>query len=128
MILGFRIETNPVAAAAACLLILGFALAMCWVSALIGLVVKTPQGVQMFGFIGIFPIVFTSNTLVPTAKMPGWLQAWVSINPMTFLANAGRGLMVGGPVADPALKALAWAVGIVAVFAPLAVRAYRRHS
>lgn len=128
MILGFRIETNPVAAAAACLLILGFALAMCWVSALIGLVVKTPQGVQMFGFIGIFPIVFTSNTLVPTAKMPGWLQAWVQVNPMTFLANAGRGLMVGGPVARSALLAMAWAVGIVVVFAPLAVRAYRRHS
>ncbi len=128
MILGFRIETNPVAAAAACLLILGFALAMCWVSAWIGMVVKTPQAVQMFGFIGIFPIVFTSNTLVPTAKIPGWLQTWVRINPLTYLSDAGRGLMVGGPVAGPTLKALAWAVGILVVFAPLAVRAYRRHS
>src|SRR6516162_3351164 len=50
MILGFRVKTNPIAAIAGCLLVLAFALAMCWISALIGMLVKTPQGVQAFGF------------------------------------------------------------------------------
>jgi oleandomycin transport system permease protein len=128
IILGFRIETSPLAAAAACLLVLAFALAMCWISALIGLLVKTPQGVQTFGFIGIFPIVFASNLLVPSRTMPGWLQSFVNVNPMSDLANATRGLMVGGPAADAALKSLLWALGIIVVFAPLAVAVYRRRT
>src|SRR5881392_1837151 len=65
MILGFRIGTGALPALAGCLLLLMFALAMCWVSALIGMLVKTPQGVQMFGFLVMFPLVFGSNLLVP---------------------------------------------------------------
>ena len=99
MILGFRIGTNPIAAAVGCLLVLGFAVAMCWVSALIGMIVKTPQGVQAFGLIVMFPLVFGSNILVVSRTMPGWLQAWVNVNPMTLLTSATRGLMTGGPVA-----------------------------
>jgi ABC transporter DrrB family efflux protein len=126
MILGFRVTTNPVAAIASCLLVLAFAMAMCWISALIGLLVKSPQGVQTFGFTAIFPIVFASGILVPIQTMPGWLQAFARANPMTLLASACRGLMTGGPVAVPAGESLLWAVGVLVVFAPLAVRAYRR--
>ena len=128
MILGFRVTTNPVSAIAGCLLLLVFALAMCWVSALLGLLVKTPQGVQVFGSIAIFPLVFGSSLLVPLATMPGWLQAFVKVNPITDLSEAERGLFTGGPVASPAIKSLLWALGIFIVFAPLAVRAYRRRT
>ena len=128
MILGFRIGTGPLPAAAGCLLLLTFALAMCWVSALIGMLVKTPQGVQMFGFLAMFPLVFGSNLLVPAHTMPGWLQAFVRVNPVTALTSAERGLLVGGPVATPAVHSLLWALGIFVVFAPLAVRAYRRRT
>jgi oleandomycin transport system permease protein len=129
MILGFRITTNPVAAIAACLLVLAFAMAMCWISALIGLAVKSPQGVQVFGFTAIFPIVFASGLLVPIQTMPGWLQAFARANPMTLLAAACRGLMVGGsPVAVNAAESMLWAVGILVIFAPLAVRVYRRKT
>ena len=128
MILGFRVLTNPVSAIAGCLLLLAFALAMCWVSALLGLLVKTPQGVQVFGSIAIFPLVFGSSLLVPTATMPGWLQAFVKVNPITDLSAAERGLFTGGPVATPAVRSLLWALGIFVVFAPLAVRAYRRRT
>ena len=65
IVLGFRITTNPLAAVAGCLLVLVFAMAMCWLSALIGMLVKTPQGVQAFGFTAMFPIVFASGLLVP---------------------------------------------------------------
>ena len=128
MILGFRITTSPLSAVAGCLLVLAFALAMCWVSALIGLLVKTPQGVQWFGSLIYFPLTFGSNVLVPTQTMPGWLQAFVKVNPMTDLTEAVRGLLVGGPVATPVIRSLLWAVGIFAVFAPLAVRVYRRKT
>ena len=128
MILGFRVTTNPASAIAGCLLLLVFALAMCWVSALLGLLVKTPQGVQVFGSIAIFPLVFGSSLLVPLATMPGWLQAFVKVNPITDLSEAERGLFTGGPVATAAIKSLLWALGIFIVFAPLAVRAYRRRT
>jgi ABC transporter DrrB family efflux protein len=128
IVLGFRIGTSPVSAVAGCLLLLTFALAMCWVSALIGMLVKTPQGVQMYGFLAMFPLVFGSNLLVPAQTMPGWLQAFVKVNPMTDLTTAERGLLTGGPVATPALHSLLWALGIFVVFAPLAVRAYRRRT
>jgi oleandomycin transport system permease protein len=128
MILGFRVHTNAIAAIAACLLVLAFALAMCWISALIGMLVKTPQGVQAFGFTAMFPIVFASGLLVPIQTMPGWLQAFARANPMTLLAAACRGLMTGGPVGGYAWESMAWALGIVIVFAPLAVRAYRHRT
>jgi oleandomycin transport system permease protein len=128
MILGFRIGTTPLAAAAGCLLLLLFALAMCWFSALIGLLTKTPQGVQLFGFLAMFPLVFGSNLLVPTATMPGWLQAFVKVNPITALTEAERGLLTGGPVAGPAIRSLLWALGIFIAFAPLAVHVYRRKT
>ena len=83
---------------------------------------------QTLGFLVTFPLVFGSNLFVSPAEMPGWLQAFVRVNPMTDLTSAARGLMVGGPVAGPALKSLAWAVGIVVVFAPLAVAVYRRQT
>src|SRR5215468_5909796 len=128
MILGFRIGTGPLPAVAGVLLLLTFALAMCWVSALIGMLVKTPQGVQMYGFLAMFPLVFGSNLLVPAHTMPGWLQAFVHANPLTDLTNAERGLLVGGPVATSAVRSLLWALAIFVVFAPLAVRAYRRRT
>jgi len=128
MILGFRVTASPLSAFAGCLLVLAFALAMCWVSALIGMMVKTPQGVQWFGSLIYFPLTFGSNVLVPTNSMPGWLQAFVKVNPMTYLTEAERGLLTGGPVAGLAVRSLLWALGIFIVFAPLAVRVYRRRT
>jgi ABC transporter DrrB family efflux protein len=128
MLLGFRIETSPLAATAACLLVLVFALAMCWFSALLGLVSKTARSVQWMGSLIYFPLTFGSNVLVKTETLPGWLQAFVKGNPMTFLTDAERGLLVGGPVATPVIRSLLWALGLFVVFAPLAVRVYRRRT
>lgn len=128
MVLGFRVMTNPLAAAAACLLVLVFAMVMCWVFVLVGMLLKTPQAVQQIGSVGLFPLVFGSNILAQTATMPGWLQAFVKVNPMTSLTTATRGLTIGGPVATAAIRSLLWALGIIVVFAPLAVRAYRRRT
>jgi oleandomycin transport system permease protein len=76
----------------------------------------------------MFPLVFGSSLLVPASTMPGWLQAFVKVNPVTYLTEAERGLLTGGPVATPAVRSLLWALGIFVIFAPLAVRAYRRRT
>ena len=127
-VLGFRIEASPLSAAMGCLLLLVFALAMCWFSALIGVLMKSPQAVQGFGYLLMFPIVFGSDLLVPTSTMPGWLQAFVKVNPVTYLSDAERALLTGGPAAALVERSLLWAVGIFLVFAPLAVAMYRRRT
>ena len=128
MLLGFRVETSPLSAAAGCLLVLVFALAMCWVSALLGLIAGSPRGVQWIGSLIYFPLTFGSSVLVPVDKLPGWLQAFVKGNPLTFLTEATRGLLVGGPVAVPVIRTLLWSAALFAVFAPLAVQVYRRRT
>ena len=106
---------------------IGFAFALGWIWVLLGLYVPTPQSVQGFGFIIMFPLTFGSNVFVATKTLPGWLQAWVKVNPVTALTSAERGLLLGnGPIATPVWHSLAWAAAIIIVFAPLAVRRYRR--
>ena len=125
-VLGFRTSTSVLDVLAAVALILVFALAFSWVSVLVGVLAADPEKVQLFGFTTLFPITFVSNVLAPTETMPGWLQAFVAVNPVTLLADACRGLMVGGPVAEPVIGSLLWAAVIVAVFAPLSLWALRR--
>ncbi len=124
--IGFRVHTGPMGVLAAFALLVVFAMAMSWISVLVGMLVSEPEKVMVFGFVLVFPLTFISNAFVPAASMPGWLQAWVGVNPVTSLADAIRGLLVAGPVAGPVTKSLLWAVGIAVVFAPLAVRAFRR--
>ncbi|GAA4575817.1 ABC transporter permease [Micromonospora coerulea] len=125
-ILGFRLGNGVVGLLGAFALLLAFSLAASWISVLVGVLVSEPEKVQIFGFMVIFPLTFTSNVFVPTDRMPGWLQNWVEVNPVTILADALRGLLVGGPVAGPVFQSLIWAAVLAAVFAPLAVRALRR--
>ncbi len=125
--LGFRFHTGVLPVLAAFALAYVFYLAICWISVLIGLVAPGPETVQGISFIFMMPLVFGSSILIPaTTTLPGWLQAWVKVNPVTSLADAVRGLTVGGPVATHVLYALAWAAGIVIVAFPVAMRMYRR--
>ena len=70
--------------------------------------------------------MFASSAFVPTASMPGWLQAFANHQPVTQTANAIRALSQGGPLAGPLLRSLLWIAAIIAVFAPLAVDRYRK--
>jgi oleandomycin transport system permease protein len=126
VLLGFRIGTGPLGVLGAFALLLAFSLAAAWISVLVGVLVSDPEKVQIFGFMVIFPLTFTSNIFVPTASMPGWLQAWVKVNPVSTLADALRGLLVSGPESGPIVASLLWGLGIAVVFAPLAVRAVMR--
>jgi oleandomycin transport system permease protein len=89
---------------------------------------RTPGAVQGIMFLLVLPLSFGSNTFVPVGTMPGWLQAFVKVNPITHLVDAVRGLMLGGPVASHVLWTFAWMAGLLVVFVPLAMRGYRRRT
>jgi oleandomycin transport system permease protein len=125
-ILGFRIGTGPLDVVACFGLLLLFAFAASWMSVLVAMLVSAPEKVQIFGFVLLFPLTFASNAFAPTATMPGWLQAWVKVNPVSILADAVRGLLSGGPVGTPVGRSLIWAAILLVVFAPLSVWAFRR--
>jgi oleandomycin transport system permease protein len=127
-IMGFRVQTGPLAVLAAAGLVLLCTLAFAWILVWVGMLVASPEKVQIFGFVILFPLTFTSGAFVRTGTMPGGLQAFSKANPVTLLADATRGLLIGGPVAVPAVESLLYAAGFIAVFAPLAVRAFRRRA
>lgn len=125
-IMGFRIHTNPLSAVAAAAVMVLAGLCFCWMAVFVGMLVSSPGAVQGIMIALVMPITFGSNVFVPTATMPGWLRAWAEISPISLLADAMRGLLTGGPVAGPLLGGFAWMAGVVVVFFPLAMRAYRR--
>jgi ABC-2 type transport system permease protein/oleandomycin transport system permease protein len=128
LLLGFRFGTGFWSVVAACALAVAFAMALSWVWVLLGLAMTDAQSVQGLGALLIFPLSFASNMFVPAATMPGWLQAFVDVNPVTHFMDAMRGLMLGGPVARPVSYTLLWMAVFVVVFAPLALAAYRRRA
>src|SRR3954468_9087339 len=127
-LLGFRTSAGVVAVLAALGLVTVFAFALCWVFTALAMVAREPRSVQGLGALIMLPLTFGSNVFVPTATLPGWLQGFVSVNPVSKVADAVRGLLTGGPVAGPALATLVAVVALVGVFGPLAVALYRRRT
>ncbi len=125
-LVGFRFHNGlvPALAAIGVALLLGYSLS--WVFALIGQAVSDPETAQLAGFLPIFPLVFASSVFTPIASMPGWLQAFAKVQPITRSANTVRALTQGGPVAHDLLWTLGWCAVILVVFVPLAVHRYRR--
>jgi oleandomycin transport system permease protein len=127
-IMGFRIATNPMMLLAALGVAICFALSFAWVSVWVGMKVRSAGAVQGIMFLLVMPLSFGSNTFVRAATMPGWLQAFVSVNPISHLVGAVRGLMLGGPVAAQVGWTFVWIAGMLAVFFPLALRGYIRRT
>ncbi|BCL32503.1 ABC transporter permease [Streptomyces aurantiacus] len=126
MLLSFRIETSWNRLIPMFLLLLVFSFALSWASVLAGLLAKDPENVQALAFGLMLPLTFISDAFVRVETMPGWLQAVVKVNPVSMLADSIRGLLVGGPVAEPVTRTLIASAVLFVVFAPLALRAYHR--
>jgi len=126
LIIGFSFSgpVSHIAFGFVLLLLIGYAFS--WVFALVGLVANTPESANSIGFILIFPLTFISSAFVPTSSMPSWLEAFANVNPFTIFVNAMRALWIGTPAKNYVWGAVVWAVVILVVFAPLAVRRYRR--
>jgi ABC transporter DrrB family efflux protein len=125
-LIGFRPTCTPAEFVLALTLVALFGYAISWLSANVGLRAKSAAAAQGAIFIPIFPLTFVSSAFVPVATMPEWLQPIAEANPVTVVVNATRTLFLGIPDTGLVLSAMAWIVGLVAVFAPLAIRTYRR--
>jgi ABC transporter DrrB family efflux protein len=125
-IVGFNFDSPVYEIVAGIFLLLLFGYAFSWFFALMGMVASSPESAQSVGFLAIFPLTFASSAFVPTDSMPKWLQAFADINPFTIVVNAVRALWLDAPADNFIWGAFAWTIGMILVFAPLAVRAYRR--
>ena len=124
---GFRPSQPVYQVALAFVLVLAFAYVFSWISAFVGLSVRDPETAQSVGFIWVFPLVFASSAFVQTSSMPGIVHWFADINPVSLTVNAARALMIGHADAlAPTLGTLAWLGGLLLVFVPLSVRAFRR--
>ncbi|SCX38525.1 ABC transporter efflux protein, DrrB family [Klenkia marina] len=136
LLVGWRINSSVPEAIGGFLILLVFAFAVSWMMALVGLLVRTPEVVNNASFIVIFPLTFVANTFVPLESFPSVLRTFAEWNPVSTVVQAARDLFGNQPdsvpVADawslqnPVLYTAIWAVAILAVFVPLAVRAYLR--
>jgi ABC transporter DrrB family efflux protein len=123
---GFRFHAGPVAAFAAIGLAIAVGVVLSWVNALIGLLVRDPESAGLIGLLPVILLTFTSSTFVPVASMPGWLQAFAKVNPITVTVDAMRTLCLGGPTASHLWHAIAWIGGLLVLTVPAAMASYRR--
>jgi len=125
-LVGFRFHGTFLEAVGSILIVLVFGYAFSWVAAVVGLRTSNPEAAQAAMFPILFPLIFASTAFVPVDTMPSWLQAFVNHQPVSQAINACRSLVLGQPSASSILRCLAWTAGILLVFAPLAVRSYRK--
>ena len=135
LLLGFRWQTSLPSVLAAVGLALAFGYACSWVMATIGLAVRNTEAIQAAVYMLVFPLTLVSSVFLPAQTMPGWLQGFADHQPVTAVASAVRGLVLGAAALPPGqsvtgqvMLTLAWTVGIMAVSTPLAVVAYRRSA
>lgn len=124
--LGFRFSESWLYFVFACGLIILFAYVFSWISALIGLLLRDSETVQVASFIWVFPLVFASSVFVPVDTMPSWLQVFARNQPVTQVVNAVRYLTQGTGSASAVWITLLWVAGLLLVFVPLSVWRYRK--
>ncbi len=128
LIMGFDAEGGAIGVLAGVALVLVFAFALGWVWSTLGLTLRTPNAVLTMGLVVLFPLTFASNVFVEPGTLPGWLRAFVDVNPVSHLASAERALMLGTGAGGDVLWVLAASAVLTAVFAPLTVHLYRRRT
>ena len=131
--IGWRITGGVGHAVEAFALALLFGYAFTWAGVCLGMVLRSAEAAQQTGFIIFLPLTFISSAFVPTQGMPGWLQPVAEWNPMSSLAAACRSLfgnpnpaalVHSWPTQHPELAVVCWSLGLLVIFAPLAVRMY----
>jgi ABC-2 type transport system permease protein/oleandomycin transport system permease protein len=126
LLVGFNFTSSPLEVAAGIGLLLLFGYAFSWAFAFVALVSNSAEGAQALGFMLIFPLTFASSAFVPPESMPSWLEAFAEANPFSTVVDATRALFVDAPAGNDVWAAVAWCVGLIAVFATLSVHRYRR--
>ncbi|BFH62766.1 ABC transporter permease [Paenibacillus azoreducens] len=127
-VMGYRPEGGLGYVALAALLVIACSWAMSWIFAFFGVIARTASSVQGISMIVLFPLTFLSNAFVPAETLPNWLQWFSKINPISHLVTAVRDLANSGTAGWDLGISLIGAAVIVAVFAPITVRAYMRRT
>lgn len=137
LIVGWGISSSALEAVACFGLLFLIATAMIWLGTLVGVLVRSPDGVQGVAFVAVFPLTFIANTFVPVGGLPDGLRQVAEYNPISAWAAAVRTLF-GNPTAIPdgaawplehsVVASTAWCLAILAIVVPLTVRAYRRRT
>jgi ABC-2 type transport system permease protein len=125
LLLGYRPDGGVPGVLGALALVVVFSFGLSWVFCVLGLLLRSPNAVMNAGFMGIFPLTFLSNVFVDPATLPGPLQAFVEVNPISVLATASRSLMAGQPDGVAVLVSLAVAAALAVIFLPITTRLYR---
>ncbi|WP_107659527.1 ABC transporter permease [Nocardia suismassiliense] len=126
--LGYRPGGGFAGVFAAALVIIACSFAVSWIWALVGVTGKSASSVQGISMIIMFPLTFMSGALAPVQTMPGWLQGVNHVNPVYYMVNACQDLMNGNVYGANLAYSLIGSVVVIAVFAPLAVKAYMRRA
>lgn len=111
---------------AAGLLVVVAAWSLAWIFTFLGTILRSAQGVQGTSLMIMFPLTFLSNAFVPVDSLPGWLRAFVNVNPVSYVVSGVRSTANDGVVTSQVGWALLGCAAVVAVFLPLAVRSYKR--
>jgi ABC-2 type transport system permease protein len=128
VIMGYRPPGGAPGVLAGIGLLLVFALCLSWAWTALALVLRTPQAVMSTGTVVLFPLTLASNVFVQPQTMPGWLQAFVRVNPVSHLVTAERGLLAGHPATGQIAWVLLAAAAQLAIFAPLTGYLYTRRA
>jgi ABC transporter DrrB family efflux protein len=123
---GFTFSSSPLEVIAGFALCILFGYAFSWIFAFVALSTNSAEGAQALGFMLIFPLTFASSAFVPPESMPSWLEAFAEANPFSTVVDALRALWVDAPHNNDVWAAVAWCIGLIVVFASLAVFRYRR--
>src|SRR5688500_3316633 len=126
LILGYRPEAGLLGVLAAFALLIAIGFGVGWMFIVLGLLIRTPMTVMTIGFTFIFPLVFASNIMVDPGTMPGWLRAFVDVNPVSLMTTALRGLMSGNATLGEVGLALIAPVVLTAILAPVTLWLYLR--
>ncbi len=110
------------------LLVIACSWAISWIFAFFGVIARTASSVQGISMLILFPLTFLSNAYVPVDTLPDWLKWFANVNPISHLVTAVRELANNGNVGGDVVVSLLGAAVIVAIFAPLTVRAYMRKA
>jgi len=128
LILGFRPEAGASGVLLALALVTAFSFGLSWAFMTLGLLLRSPNAVLNAGFTVLFPLTFLSNIFVDPATLPSALESFVNANPISYLANASRGLMEGSADSTDIVVSVATAVLVTVVFAPITFRLYHTKS
>lgn len=132
VLVGLLVGFRPTADLSDWLIVIGlgvlFSLAVSWLSAILGLMVKSIEAAQWIGFVFIFPLTFISSAFVLTSTMPPALRAFAENQPVTHVIDTMRHYLVGAPLDNSGWLSIVWCVGIIVVCMPIAIWMYNRRS